>query len=56
MNIICIAVLTLGINTWGYAYFDLGTLPLWASSTPENSTASQGTIIRRFWISSNNLR
>ena len=37
MNIICVAVLTLGINTWGYAYFDLGTLPRWASSTTENT-------------------
>ena len=32
MNIICIGVLTLGINTWGYAYFDLGTLPDWAKA------------------------
>ncbi len=32
MNILCVLVLTLGVNTWGYAYFHLGTLPTWANN------------------------
>merc|ERR1711973_59511 len=30
MNIIAILIVTLGINTWGRAYYDLGTFPDWA--------------------------
>lgn len=33
MNIIAILVVTLGINTWGYSYYDLGTFPDWARAT-----------------------
>ncbi len=32
MNILCVLVLTLGVNTWGYAYFNLGSLPTWANN------------------------
>ncbi|XP_057295810.1 Na(+)/citrate cotransporter-like isoform X2 [Hydractinia symbiolongicarpus] len=31
MNIIGIIMVTLSINTWGYAYYDLGNFPTWAS-------------------------
>ena len=27
MDIISVAILTLGVNTWGAAFFDLNTLP-----------------------------
>ena len=30
MNIVCLVVLQLGINTWAHAYFDLGDFPDWA--------------------------
>ncbi|KAK0134983.1 Solute carrier family 13 member 2 [Merluccius polli] len=33
LNIIGILTINLGINTWGYAMFDLGTFPVWANST-----------------------
>ncbi|ELT97227.1 hypothetical protein CAPTEDRAFT_162250 [Capitella teleta] len=37
MNIVCIAVLQIAINSWGYAFYDLGTFPDWARP---NVTAS----------------
>jgi sodium-dependent dicarboxylate transporter 2/3/5 len=37
MNIICIGILLVAINTYGFAYFDLGTYPSWA---PSNVNAS----------------
>nr|XP_046267079.1 solute carrier family 13 member 2 [Scatophagus argus] len=33
LNIIGILSVNLGINTWGYAMFDMGTFPLWANAT-----------------------
>ncbi|XP_070839211.1 solute carrier family 13 member 2-like [Chaetodon trifascialis] len=33
LNIIGILTVNLGINTWGYAMFDMGTFPEWANST-----------------------
>ncbi|KAJ3589880.1 hypothetical protein NHX12_010721 [Muraenolepis orangiensis] len=33
LNIIGILTINLGINTWGYAMFDLGVFPDWANST-----------------------
>lgn len=30
MSLICIVILQLAINTWGYVYFDLGEFPEWA--------------------------
>ena len=38
MNVITIGVLTLGINTWGFAYFDLGSFPQWAKEVASNHT------------------
>jgi len=31
MNIVCLLVLQLGINTWTYAYFNLGAFPDWVA-------------------------
>lgn len=33
LNIIGILTINLGINTWGYAMFDMGTFPDWANAT-----------------------
>ncbi|XP_008286831.1 solute carrier family 13 member 2 [Stegastes partitus] len=33
LNIIGILCINLGINTWGYAMFDMGTFPAWANVT-----------------------
>ncbi|XP_051257644.1 solute carrier family 13 member 2 [Dicentrarchus labrax] len=33
LNIIGILTVNLGINTWGYAMFDMGTFPQWANTT-----------------------
>ncbi|XP_073336199.1 solute carrier family 13 member 2 [Pagrus major] len=33
LNIIGILTINLGINTWGYAMFDMGTYPDWANTT-----------------------
>ncbi|XP_047462783.1 solute carrier family 13 member 2 [Mugil cephalus] len=33
LNIIGILTINLGINTWGYAMFDLGTFPLWVNTS-----------------------
>ncbi|XP_072231569.1 solute carrier family 13 member 2 [Leuresthes tenuis] len=33
LNIIGILCINLGINTWGYAMFDMGTFPHWANTT-----------------------
>ncbi|XP_040005898.1 solute carrier family 13 member 2-like isoform X2 [Xiphias gladius] len=33
LNIIGILTINLGINTWGYAIFDMGTFPQWANIT-----------------------
>ncbi|XP_029029404.1 solute carrier family 13 member 2 [Betta splendens] len=33
LNIIGILCINLGINTWGYAMFDMGTFPAWANAT-----------------------
>ena len=30
LNILCLLVLQVTINTWGYAYFNLGEYPKWA--------------------------
>ena len=43
MNILCILVLTVGINTWGYAYFNLGSLPGWASTAVTTQTTLNTT-------------
>ncbi|XP_075342912.1 solute carrier family 13 member 2 [Odontesthes bonariensis] len=33
LNIIGILCINLGVNTWGYAMFDMGTFPHWANTT-----------------------
>ncbi|XP_037543264.1 solute carrier family 13 member 2 [Nematolebias whitei] len=33
LNLIGILCINLGINTWGYAMFDMGTFPQWANNT-----------------------
>lgn len=33
LNIIGILTINLGVNTWGYAMFDMGTFPTWANTT-----------------------
>lgn len=33
LNIIGILTINLGINTWGYAMFDMGNFPDWANTT-----------------------
>ncbi|XP_064609432.1 solute carrier family 13 member 2-like [Liolophura sinensis] len=33
LNLICVAIVNLAINTWGYAYFRLGEFPDWANRT-----------------------
>lgn len=33
LNIIGILTINLGINTWGYVMFDMGTFPQWANVT-----------------------
>lgn len=33
LNIIGILCINLGINTWGYVMFDMGTFPEWANTT-----------------------
>ncbi|CAL1541458.1 unnamed protein product [Lymnaea stagnalis] len=38
LNILGIIVVTLGINTWGYALFNMGSLPSWATSSLSNTT------------------
>lgn len=39
MCALCNAVLLFSINTWGYAFFDLGTFPEWATGgKPSNCT------------------
>ncbi|XP_055004715.1 solute carrier family 13 member 2 isoform X2 [Boleophthalmus pectinirostris] len=40
LNIIGILCINLGINTWGYAMFDLGTFPTWANVTIVNNTTT----------------
>lgn len=45
MDIISVAILTLGVNTWGAAYFNLNTLPvefleLTTQTLPSNLTTS----------------
>ncbi|XP_042287243.1 solute carrier family 13 member 2 [Thunnus maccoyii] len=35
LNLIGILTINLGINTWGYAMFDMGTFPQWANVTQE---------------------
>ncbi|XP_023933335.1 solute carrier family 13 member 5 isoform X2 [Lingula anatina] len=39
MNILCLLVVNLAANTWGYAYFSLGQPPAWVQSTA-NTTAT----------------
>ncbi|XP_064628718.1 Na(+)/citrate cotransporter-like isoform X2 [Lineus longissimus] len=41
MNIFCILLVTLGVNTWGMAYFHLDKFPAWANGTvaPINCTS-----------------
>ena len=38
LNVICIVVLQLSINTWGYSFFKLGEYPAWADSNGQNTT------------------
>lgn len=33
LNLICVAIVNLAINTWGYAYFRLNEFPDWANTT-----------------------
>ena len=33
MNLICIGIVTVALNTIGVAIFDLGTFPSWANGT-----------------------
>jgi sodium-dependent dicarboxylate transporter 2/3/5 len=41
MNVICLLILQLAMNTWGYAYFKLGEYPAWAG----NATAGDINIV-----------
>ena len=46
MNIMCIGVLTLAINTWGNALFNLDSFPEWADGkivNGNNATAGNFT-------------
>lgn len=45
MNIIGILMVTLSINTWGYAYYDLGNFPTWASVGSNVTSKCGGDII-----------
>uniref|UniRef100_A0A8D3BV44 Solute carrier family 13 member 2 n=1 Tax=Scophthalmus maximus TaxID=52904 RepID=A0A8D3BV44_SCOMX len=40
LNIIGILTVNLGVNTWGYALFDMGTFPQWANITEGISRAA----------------
>lgn len=40
MNVFCLMVLQLAVNTWGAAYFNLGTFPDWAEVPVVNATAA----------------
>lgn len=42
MNLFCIFVIQLTINTYGYAYFDLGTYPDWAKHPNVTTVAPPG--------------
>ena len=46
MNIMCIGVLTLGINTWGNALFDLDSFPEWADGNIVNGNTGRERLIR----------
>ena len=44
MNLICISLLQLAINTWGYAYFNFGEYPAWAGNiTSDTESANMVT-------------
>ncbi|XP_074641717.1 Na(+)/citrate cotransporter-like [Tubulanus polymorphus] len=47
MNLAAIICVTLAVNTWGYQYFDLGTLPPWMlkNVTEVSSTVTTSTTI-----------
>ena len=40
LNILCIGVLIIAINTWGYDYFNLGTMPGWTQQANLNWQSS----------------
>lgn len=43
MNVVCLIVLQIAINTWTFAYFNLGVYPSWANQSPsvkENVTTA----------------
>lgn len=44
MNIIGILIVTLSINTWGYAYYDFGNFPDWASSGNTTDDCSKAVV------------
>jgi sodium-dependent dicarboxylate transporter 2/3/5 len=52
-----IALLQLAINTWGYAFFDLGTYPSWAPLTihPNATLAMNGTDVFLFTTPAHNI-
>ena len=40
MNCVCLIVLQLALNTWGYVYFNLHEFPEWAGGAMLNATYS----------------
>jgi len=44
MNLLSILALTVAINSWGFAYFDLGTFPHWADADAKAITESMMNI------------
>jgi len=50
MNVVCLIVLQIAINTWGYAYFNLGVYPEWAdplSKVDINATAAASMFLHQ---------
>ena len=45
MNILCLLVLQLTINTWTYAYFNLGEYPDWARTDGRVTPTTPGDVI-----------
>ncbi len=41
LNIVCVLVLQLAVNTWGYAFYDLGTYPVWAGGQVGGPNATE---------------
>lgn len=42
LNVLCLAILTMGINSWGWAMFDLGQFPSWINVTNITKSSQYG--------------